>query len=206
MSLLGITASANATVLISDDFEGSLGNWTTQGEASLYTYPGSGMNFATKGNGAASVQTGWDEGILTLNKRLLLKSVKASSVTISFNYEWDTTSATRYVCIDYSKDSGDTWSNKEGDISSWGSFTGIRTLGKFSKTLEKEEIGGFTDEFKFRLRGKSGGQPVSAFIDNIEIIGADIIAGPTVKDDIPEPSTLVLVVLALSLTALSRRR
>lgn len=206
LSLLSFAVSANASVLLEDDFESSLGNWATEGNASLYAYPGKGMNYATSGNGAASVEAGWNTGVLTLNKTLLLRSIQASSVTISFDYEWDVTNATRYVCIDYSTDGGKTWTDDIGDISSWGSFTGMMTLGKFSKTLEKKTVGSFTDNFKFRIRGKSGGNPVFAFIDNLEIIGADIIAGPTTKDDIPEPSAFALVILISTIAALRRRR
>ena len=204
--LLSLAASSHAAVLLNDDFESSLGNWQAEGSASFYDYAGQGINFATTGNGAAAVEASWDEGILTMNKRLLLKSIQASSVTISFDYEWDTTSATRYICIDYSNDGGRSWSNDLGDISSWGSFTGIRTLGKFTKTLKKETVGSFSDEFKFRIRGKSGGQPVSAYIDNLEIIGTDIIAGPTVKDDIPEASTLAWLVLIAAMAFLRGSR
>lgn len=205
LSILGFAASVNASVLLEDNFEDSLGNWSAKENASLYSYPGKGINFATSGNGAAAVEASWDQGVLTMNKTLMLNSIQASSVTISFDYEWNETRATRYVCIDYSNDGGRTWTDDIGDISSWGSFTGMMTLGKFSKTLEEKTVGSFTDNFKFRIRGKTGGQPVSAYIDNIEIIGTDIIAGPTTKDDIPEPSTFALVILVSAMAALRRR-
>jgi hypothetical protein len=108
--------------------------------------------------------------------------------------------------VDYSMDGGKTWTDELGDISAWGSFTGVPTLGSFSKTLEEETVGSFTDRFKFRIRGKSGNSPVTAHIDNIEIVGANVISVRDVKDDIPEPATLAFVFLVLSAAALGRSR
>ncbi len=196
--------SAQAAVLVSDTFEDSLGNWTVQGGASLYTYSGSGINYASRGQGAAALFAAWDEGVLTLADSLRLHSNQATSVTISFDYEWDTTTATRLMYVDYSMDGGRSWSDDLGDISGWGSFTGVPTLGSFSKTLEEKTVGAFTDTFKFRIRGKDGSQPVTAHIDNIEIVGTNVIPVNAVKDDIPEPSLLAFAFLCLSLTALKR--
>ncbi|WP_158279768.1 PEP-CTERM sorting domain-containing protein [Coraliomargarita sinensis] len=192
---------------MTDTFEGSLGNWTAQGSAYLYTHAGSGsMNYATKGTGAAAVVCTWDEGLLTMTDDLRLHSNQATSVTITFDYEWDTTTATRLVYVDYSTDGGRTWSDDLGDISAWGSFTGIPTLGTFSKTLEERELGSFTDDFKFRIRGKDGGNPVTAHIDNIQIVGTNVVAVSRVKDDIPEPSAMALVFLLLSAIGFKRSR
>jgi hypothetical protein len=198
--------SVCASTLISDTFEESLGNWSAQGGASLYAYKGSGINYATQGNGAAAVTSGWDEGVLTLKENLRLHSNQATSITISFDYEWDTTTATRLTYIDYSTDGGRTWSDDLGDISAWGSFAGIPTLGSFSKTLEEKTVGAFTDKFKFRIRGKDGNNPVIAHIDNIEIVGTNVIQINEVKDDIPETSALAFVLLAFTLAGLQRRK
>lgn len=201
-----LALSAQANVLTSDTFEGSLGNWKAEGGASLYTYGGSGINYATQGDGAVALFAAWDEGILTLKNNLRLDSNQASSVTISFDYEWDTTTATRLMYVDYSMDGGKTWTDEPGDISGWGSFTGVPTLGAFSKTLEEKTVGSFTDRFKFRIRGKNGGNPVTAHIDNIEIIGTDVIPLREVKDDIPEASTWAFIVFVLSVTTMLRSR
>lgn len=205
IGLIIATNSLSAVVLIHDDFEGSLGNWSAEGGASLYNHPGTGINLATKGSGAAGVPAAFNEGILTLTNSLMLHSNQATSVTISFNYEWDQTNATRYICVDYSLDGGKTWSDEIGSINSWGSFTGFKTLGSFSKTLEEKALGSFTDELKFRIRGKDGGQTVTAFIDEIEIIGADVQPITKTKDDIPEPSSL-LIALSASMMAMFRFR
>lgn len=98
--------TATAAVLQHDTFEGTLGNWSAEGGAALYTYNGFGINLATKGSGAVSVDSAYDEGILTLTNSLELHSNQATSVTISLNYEWGQTNATRYICIDYSNDGG----------------------------------------------------------------------------------------------------
>lgn len=201
-----LAVSAKANTLLSDTFEGSLGNWTLSGNAFLYSYSGSGMNFSTKGTGAVAIPSTWDEGVLTLSEPLRLSSNQATSVTISFDYEWDTTTATRLMYVDYSQDNGNTWTDNLGDISGWGSFTGIPTLGSFTKTLDKKTVGAFSDGFKFRIRGKDGGVPVTAHIDNIEIVGTNVIQLPSIKDDIPEPSTLAFLLLGLSLTAWQRPR
>jgi len=198
--------SVHASTLTSDTFEGALGNWSVQGGASLYTYGGSGINYATQGNGAVALFAAWDEGILTLTNSLPLDSNQATSVTISFDYEWDTTTATRLMYVDYSNDGGRTWSDDLGDISGWGSFTGVPTLGSFSKTLEEKTVGSFTDRFKFRIRGKNGDNPVTAHIDNIEIVGTNVIQVSGVKDYIPEPATLAFIFFILSITALQRSR
>jgi len=206
-SLSCLAASSQATTLISDTFENSLGNWSAEGQAYLYTHGGSGMmNYATRGIGAAAVQASWDEGILTLTENLSLDSNQATSVTISFDYEWDTTTATRSVYVDYSTDGGKTWTDDLGDISGWGSFTGVPTLGSFTKTLEEKTVGAFTDQFKFRIRGKDGDNPVVAHIDNIEIIGTNVVPISPVKDDIPEISTLGFVCFVLTLLTLVRPR
>lgn len=204
--LVFLTVSVHASTLTSDSFEGSLGNWSVQGGASLYTYGGSGINYATSDNGAVALFAAWDEGVLTLTDSLRLDSREATAVTISLDYEWDTTTATRDMYIDYSLDGGSTWSDDLGDISAWGSFSGIPTLGSFTKTLKEKAIGSFTDGFKFRIRGKNGGNPVTAHIDNIKIVGTNVIPISEVKDDIPEPSTLAFVFLVLSITALRRSR
>ena len=204
--LFFFAGTIHATVLVHDTFEDSLGNWRAQGDAFLYTYKGTGMNYATKGSGAAAIASAYNQGILTLKDDLALDSYQASSVTISFNYEWDETNATRYMCIDYSLDGGRTWSNRLDDVNSWGSFTGIRTLGSFSKTLDEKKVGSFTDNFKFRIRGKDGGKAVTAFIDDIEIIGEDVVPIRTTKDDIPEPSTFALILSLASIAAFRRRR
>ena len=204
--IFGLALSVQASVLITDTFEGSLGNWSVQGGASLYTYNGSGINYATQGDGAAALFASWDEGVLTLKDNLRLDSNEATSVTISFDYEWDTTTATRLMYVDYSMDGGKTWTDELGDISGWGSFTGVPTLGSFSKTLEEKTVGSFTDQFKFRIRGKNGNNPVTAHIDNIEIVGTNVIPVREVKDDIPEPAALAFVFLLFSATALRRPR
>lgn len=201
-----LASTLNASTLISDTFEDSLGNWSVQGNAYLYTHGGSGMNYATRGTGAVAIEASWDEGILTLSRSLPLHSNQATSVTISFDYEWDTTTATRSVYVDYSTDGGRSWTDDLGDISGWGSFTGIPTLGSFSKTLEEKAVGSFTDEFKFRIRGKDGDIPVTAHIDNIEIIGTNVISVAAVKDDIPEPSSLAFIAFVLAMSALRRSR
>lgn len=204
--VFSLAVTVQASTLTSDTFEGTLGNWSVQGGASLYSYSGSGINYATQGEGAVALFAAWDEGILTLTNSLRLDSNQATSVTISFDYEWDTTTATRSMYVDYSTDGGKTWTDDLGDISGWGSFTGVPTLGSFSKTLEEKTVGSFTDRFKFRIRGKNGGNPVTAHIDNIEIIGTDVIPLREVKDDIPEPSSLALLASVLAMSALRRTR
>lgn len=204
--VFSLAVTVQASVLTSDTFEGTLGNWSVQGGASLYSYSGSGINYATQGDGAVALFAAWDEGVLTLTNSLRLDSNQATSVTISFDYEWDTTTATRLMYVDYSMDGGRTWTDELGDISGWGSFTGVPTLGSFSKTLEEKTVGSFTDQFKFRIRGKNGDNPVTAHIDNIEIVGTNVIALRDVKDDIPEPSVIAFIFLVFSATAMRRYR
>ena len=196
----------SASTLLTDTFEGSLGNWSVAGGAFHYTHSDSGINYATRGDGAAAVTASWDEGLLTLTKSLKLSSNQATSVTINFDFEWDSTTATRYMYIDYSTDDGRTWTDDLGDISGWGSFAGLSTLGSFTKTLDERTVGSFTDDFKFRIRGKDGDNPVTAYIDNIEIVGANVVQGAYTKDDIPEPSTLAIIFFGLSIAVLQRPR
>lgn len=207
-ALVGIPCHA-ATTLVSSDFEGSLGAWTASTGASLYTYGGSGNNFASSGDGAANLPK--SGGTITLTNALPLASQAYTSVTISFQYEWLNGTTTRFLEILYAAD-GATFTSL-ARVSSGNGGTG-GTPGSLSITLTENldhTISGsgtilntsfmpaFLDTAKFRFTDNaSAGADVRVYVDNVLITGSpDFI--------VPEPSTALLGGLGM-LCLLRRRR
>ena len=210
--LLASAPSDAATILTSDGFESGIGNWSLpdptpdEGEpqkASLYTYSGSGTNFATTGNGAVQVGTNGKRSLVQLASGLNLGTNEATSVTISGDYIWSTTQSiqTRFFMIDYSLNSGTSWSHTENSNSGWIKIktSATETAGDFTKTLTEASVpgGAFADGVLFRIRGKADSGPtISVYFDNLVIEGEGVI---------PEPGSLALLGLGGLLIARRRR-
>lgn len=196
----------SATTLVSSDFEGSLGAWSTSTGASLYTYT-TGSNYASTGNGAANLPKA--SGTITLTNPLLLDTQLYTTVTLSFNYEWLNGTTTRFLNIDYAAD-GSSFTTLVR-VSSGNGGTG-GTPGSLSITLSEgtdHSISGsgaiqntaflpaFLDTAKFRFMDTaSAGADVRVYVDDIVITGS-----PTF---VPEPAAALLG--SLGLLAMLRRR
>lgn len=183
---VGSIASANAAISILDGFEGSLGNWSVSGGlTSLYTYGGSGTNWAPTGTGAVLIPSTNGEQALTLTNALDLST--ATTATIS--YDWVNGSGasqpTRFFIAQYSADGGSNWTNlgsqHNGNITS------------NSQTITT----GLTANSLFRVVDLSAGGTQNMYLDNM-LITSDAVA-------VPEPTTTALLGLG-GLALILRRR
>lgn len=190
-ALAALAGSASAAVLVSDGFEGSLGNWTGSADATLYTYDGvAATNFATTGTGAVSLNTGGFNGSnpLTLTNTLALDTGGATFVTIDFDYTWSGGSSTRFFWVEYSSNGGTNWTTVGSNIAA-------PTAGSATRTVTTEAD--LTDQFLFRFVPKNDGSSVYAYLDNIEITSDSVV---------PEPSSFALLAGCFGLAWVMVRR
>ncbi|MBT8043909.1 MAG: PEP-CTERM sorting domain-containing protein [Verrucomicrobiae bacterium] len=209
-----ISSSHAATIIASEGFEGNTGSWTTTG---LYTYGGTGTNFATDGTGAINLNSG--NAILT--SALDLDSGGASDLTVSFDIHWDGGSSTTRHLFDISLDGGTTWvllgntqnsspyndnSNEDGDgltqtfpvsftIQEGNGTVAVAANSNWRTVGEQWAGQTFTDNTLFRFRDSAS---KNAYIDNVEI--SSLTYTP-----VPEPSAAALLGLA-GLALILRRR
>ncbi len=205
-SLLLAGYSNAATVLVSDNFETSLGSWSTSGGATLYTYSGTGHNYASGGSGAANLPKAG--GAITLTNALpLLDTATDDFVTISFDWQRLNATTTRFLNLEYAADGVNfTTLARHATGTNATIFSGSVTLTKNANGTVSHAVGGnlgiqngsavlsFTDTAKFRIIDtSSAGADVRSYVDNISITSS-----------IPEPTTALLS--SLGLLALFRRR
>ena len=194
--MTSVSPAHAATVMTSDGFETSYGNWSPPSPAdasvSLYSWAGDpAVNFATTGSGAVRLDTEAGTGkTLTLTSALALTTLEATYVTIDFEYEWGTMTSpagTRFVDLQYSTNGGTNWTQ------------GVRFASNASTTGTFTRSTGLTDEFLFRFLVKDDGNNAnndfSIYIDNVVIT----------SDAVPEPKAALLGALGL-LALLLRRR
>jgi hypothetical protein len=130
---------------------------------------------------------------------LKLATNGATSITIRLDYEWDKEDSTRFIFIDYSTDGGASWTSSKNQ--GWGFFTARSASGSFTQTLDESTVGAFNDNFKFRLRGKNGGNEVIAYVDNLVISSKNTPATATATPVAPAaPPTALLGLGGLTLT------
>jgi len=165
--VLALAGTAQAqTTLINDDFEsGTLESWiVTAGGAGLYTYSGSGTNYATSGTYALDVKK---NSKVTLTNPLPLDILDFTSITISFNHKWVNGGSTRRLHTNYAAD-GTTFVSIGSVTNSTSSKT--YTLSEATYT--------FTDTAKFQFSFyDTGGADMHAYVDDIVISGTPTFDG-----------------------------
>jgi len=202
---LGIISANGATTLVSSDFETGLGAWTTSTGASLYTFS-SGHNYASGGNGAANLPK--SGGTITLTDGLPLATQDYTSITISFDYQRQNATTTRFLVVEYAADGTNfTELARRATGTNQTVFSASITLTEDADHSVTGDMNlsnaaflpAFTDTAKFRFRDiSSAGADVRSYVDNITITGTpDFI--------IPEPSAALLGGLG-ALLLLRRRR
>ena len=217
-SLLPATTATAATTLTSDGFESGLGNWTVTGTSSgLYTYGGTGSNFASDGNGAVKLNR--QSGTLTLTNALPLATQLYTSLTLDFKVEWEAGSGTRRLRAYYASDGSTyaefanfTWGASGSANATTGVFSfqftegtagnaGVSVLSSNAASITKVAgfDGLFTDNAKFRFTYSDGGTSTAnnVYVDSILITGS--------PDFVPEPSAALLGGIG-ALLLLRRRR
>lgn len=177
-------------ILLNDDFESGLGNWTATDNAGLYT----GGTYATSGSNAGRMT----DGMLTLTTPLLLDTLGYTDVNIDFNIKWNTASGTRRLYTYFSSDNGASWDEL-------GRFTYSEN---YDYTLTEGLVTGgydgssFTDESLFRFSFYDSGGP-HVYVDDVVITGSPEFVAPAV----PEPTSVALwALLGLGMVGIYRKR
>lgn len=152
-------------VLIEDGFEGTLGNWTATNGSSLWTWPGSGINYASIESGAARIpRQPSGVAVLILSEPLPLDQNEYTNVTIRFDYVCEVVSSTVRWDVEYSSDGGTNWTSLV-------TISATTNRMQYSKTLNEGPTYPFTDTAFFRIRGWNQTPTVNLYADEMKIIG-----------------------------------
>ena len=200
-----------ATILLSDDFETNLGNWSANGANATYYSYSTGTNYASTGNGAARISGpgGAELGpsYIQLTSALAVSSGGYTDLTISFNDKFQNGSTTRRPSVSYSVDGGSNWvflgswdSGESGADNVLRSSSIALTPGSAPvftgswNTKSTANVLSFTDNVTFRLGAMGSNTGHFVYFDDIVI-----------SSSIPEPHTALMGSLGL-LLLLRRRR
>jgi hypothetical protein len=163
--------------ILYDDFEQGLGNWSATNGAGLYTYSGSGLDYAVQGTNAAD-ETKSGASHIILAQPLPLDSKAYTNITVEFKYIFLNPTSTRRLYLQYAAD-GINFSNVSGGLTFSGDVSYKLVEGAYT----------FTDNAKFRfVMADSGGADIRVGIDQVRISARPIWVPP------PPPTAMILIV------------